>query len=69
MQVYSSSSNNSVPTEVTAVALSCNEKEIYSGSNRGIINLWDMETAKRIKTLNQLIPSSEVILPRSTALE
>lgn len=49
MQIYSSNSNNSVQTEVTAVALSCTEKEIFSGSNRGIINVWDMETAKRRK--------------------
>lgn len=49
MQVYSGNSNNNVQTEVTAVALSCTEKEIFSGSNRGIINVWDMETAKGTK--------------------
>lgn len=35
--------------------MSCIEKEIFSGTNRGIINIWDMETAKGNSEATQLI--------------
>ena len=54
-QSYGSQNNHNVPTEVTAVSLSSTEKEIYSGTNRGIINVWDMETAKCKVQMIQLL--------------
>ncbi len=50
---YFTSSGNNIQTEVT-VALSCTEKEIFSGTNRDITNIWDMESAKGIIKSMQL---------------
>lgn len=38
-----SPNSNNIQAEISGVALSINEKEIFSGSNRGIIHVWNME--------------------------
>ena len=46
IQKFTTSSSGNVQPEVSAVAVSWEETSIFSGSNRGIINVWDILSAK-----------------------
>ena len=46
MQKFTTNSSGNVQPEVSAVAVSWEETSIFSGSNRGIINVWDILSAK-----------------------
>lgn len=48
MQTFNSAANNTVQSEVSAVAISWDETCIISGSSRGIINVWDVLEGKSI---------------------
>ena len=43
--------NQASQTEVSALTFTVDENGIVSGSNRGIINIWDLETAKSLNLI------------------
>ena len=46
MQNFTSNTNANIQSEVSAVAINWEEDIIFSGSNRGIINIWDINSGK-----------------------